>query len=328
MSIVVEAKYTEVIPFHNGLARLCNEENVDRVINEKLEHVCDLPRPYYVYISDFTKNQVAVKLERSFIPVCSIINLSGKVLSKGIYLNIEFLATVAENDYYKAQNRDYKWGILKIENGKSCSTHLPFEYISIEGSNTLTVSRSESAYFFIDLLSGKMVFDQKFNNAAVFDEGFCWVKTNRRFNGGGEIINLKGEVVYTHNANSQIIEVGKFQSGLASAKRLHSLNPVKKNGRKPEFSYRYGYIDTDGRWVIPAIFDSAFGFSQEGLAAVCIEDMWGFITTNGQYRIEPKYRMILQDFSNGFAKVELKEYESDVCNDTWIDENGAEYFQD
>ena len=51
---------------------------------------------------------------------------------------------------------------------------------------------------------------------------------------------------------------------------------------------KYGFINRQGEWQIPACFDDALPFS-EGVAAVRIDGKWGFIDQDGQYVIEPQY---------------------------------------
>ena len=52
-----------------------------------------------------------------------------------------------------------------------------------------------------------------------------------------------------------------------------SLALVEKDGK-------LGYVDLDGKLVIPFYFEEAFQFS-EGLAAARFQGMWGYIDTHG-----------------------------------------------
>jgi hypothetical protein len=62
---------------------------------------------------------------------------------------------------------------------------------------------------------------------------------------------------------------------------------------------KWGYIDPDGIWEIPARFDEALSFS-EGLAAVKYYGKWGYIDRNGEWEIEPAY-WEAKPFSEGLA---------------------------
>ena len=74
---------------------------------------------------------------------------------------------------------------------------------------------------------------------------------------------------------------------------------VVKNGK-------YGYLNNAGEVAIPLQFDGADHFS-EGLAAVKLNDLWGFIDIKGNVVIEPKYLPRIWGspmiFSEGFAAV-------------------------
>lgn len=93
----------------------------------------------------------------------------------------------------------------------------------------------------------------------------------------------RGVLTYTEVVSPQYENAGSFSEGLA---------PVKQNGK-------WGYIDTEGRVVIPFQYEMAYIFN-EGLAVVAAnpqtktsgegdyaytytEVEWGFINTSGQY---------------------------------------------
>lgn len=63
----------------------------------------------------------------------------------------------------------------------------------------------------------------------------------------------------------------------------------------------YGYIGTDGEYVIAPQYDFALGFS-DGYAAIHSGGKWGYITKNGDAAIEPVYDEA-QNFENGLAIV-------------------------
>jgi hypothetical protein len=57
---------------------------------------------------------------------------------------------------------------------------------------------------------------------------------------------------------------------------------------------KIGYIDRNGRIIIPPQYDAAYGFS-EGLARIRVGDKWGYIDKSGQMVITPQY-----EYSSGF----------------------------
>lgn len=65
---------------------------------------------------------------------------------------------------------------------------------------------------------------------------------------------------------------------------------------------RYGFVDTEGKLVIPATLDEAWSF-QEGLAVVKKDGKWGHIRPDGTFAVPPIYHDAW-GFSDGLAKVE------------------------
>ena len=73
--------------------------------------------------------------------------------------------------------------------------------------------------------------------------------------------------------------------------------------------YRYGYIDGDGNVVIPPRYSDAYRFS-EGLAAVCeeLDGPFGFIDTNGEWAIPPMFDAVIDcGFTEGLCAVVEKD---------------------
>lgn len=64
---------------------------------------------------------------------------------------------------------------------------------------------------------------------------------------------------------------------------------------------KWGFVNKEGELVIPCQFDRADSFS-EGLAAVCINNKWGFINKEGEIVIQCLFNSA-QKFSNGYTVV-------------------------
>lgn len=88
-------------------------------------------------------------------------------------------------------------------------------------------------------------------------------------------------------SGSEINAIWSFQEGLARFKQ----------------NDKYGFLDKQGKRVIPAMYKQARNFS-EGLAAVRIDDRWGFIDKTGRFAIDPTF-LTAHSFSNGRARVNL-----------------------
>jgi len=157
-------------------------------------------------------------------------------------------------------------------------------------------------YGFIDT-SGRMAVKPVFNMANDFSDGLAAVKIPDGSCG------LCGEWVYINKAGQVVIHtkpivgasnyVGDFSDGFAS---------FYSEVGQPDFprNLPYGYLDKNGKVVIPAKFGYAEDF-HEGLAAVAKDFMrtaWGYINQQGEYMIEPKFSDV-GDFQDGLAEVRI-----------------------
>jgi hypothetical protein len=91
----------------------------------------------------------------------------------------------------------------------------------------------------------------------------------------------------------------------------------------------YGYIDRDGKLIIPSQFGRAANF-KEGLAQVCVgsckweqnvgySGKFGFIDHSGHFVINPQYDNA-NDFQNGFASVTIGK--ASEAKNGYIDKTG------
>lgn len=121
-------------------------------------------------------------------------------------------------------------------------------------------------------------------NIFIYDEGLIRVHS--------EISDKYG--LFEHNGNTLLPwnyeMIQDFSEGLAAVK-LHD---------------KYGFIDKSGKMVIPSVYEDAYVFS-EGLAAVEINGKWGFIDKVGKLVIPCNFYGCALKFSEGLAKVLLKE---------------------
>jgi hypothetical protein len=65
---------------------------------------------------------------------------------------------------------------------------------------------------------------------------------------------------------------------------------------------RWGFIDKEGKFILPPTYESAQGFQENGLAIVRLNDAAGIINSDGYFIVNPKYDSI-QAFSEGRAVV-------------------------
>jgi len=165
-----------------------------------------------------------------------------------------------------------------------------YAYPFSEGLAAATESEfGDTGWGYIDR-SGNWAIPPRFDWASSFQFGFAPV--NRKKDCG--YIDKKGDqVLRLHAPGGQqdcASAWGDFTDGLS----------------RWLFGKKYGFIDRNGKTVIPPQFDLTYGFS-EGLAAVEIDKKWGYIETTGRMVIEPQEFWNVKPFHNGLAQVQTKD---------------------
>lgn len=170
-----------------------------------------------------------------------------------------------------------------------------------------------------------------------FFEGLAVVITNNyeKFH----VINKKGDIAFTHSYSW----VNKFSEGLSVVNKNNKMGYIDTNGKEVipctydlayEFSEgmaivykgnKYGFIDTKGNVVIPFEYETdeeiPTGF-HDGLACVYKNGKYGYIDKKGNVVVPYKYD-IAYPFSEGMAVV-AKKVASDVYKYGYIDTSGNE----
>jgi len=157
---------------------------------------------------------------------------------------------------------------------------------------------------FIDK-TGKLVIEPQFERVDCFKEGLA--KVHGESDTG--YINRDGKFVIRGEFESQT----NFGDGLAAVSS-GSAGIVMSGEQDGEYdsSLPFRFIDTSGKMVIPAQFNSVTIFS-EGMAAVGLghiqntQDRWGFINKQGKLVIEPQFNAASR-FSQGLAAVQTGHY--------------------
>lgn len=132
-------------------------------------------------------------------------------------------------------------------------------------------------------------------------------------------INERGEFVFKHLTMQD-------ESNISL-----EVSPLKEGRRRFYDSGKglYGFIDENGKIVIPAKFKAAHDFS-EGLAAFTCNDgsveYWGFIDDSGNEVIHPMFRSEPGDYHNGYALVK-KQNGKYVYIDKEANERSQEYYK-
>ncbi len=137
--------------------------------------------------------------------------------------------------------------------------------------------------------SGKVIVEPKYKYASAFADGRGVVKTakpeKKIF-----CLDTNGKIVYEAPANWSGMK--HYSNGLARV--------------KDKKTRMYGYVDVNGKQVVPFKYNGAKDFS-EGLAKVEIKDskgdyLRGYINTKGEMVIQPD-KWMKGDFSDGLASI-------------------------
>lgn len=205
--------------------------------------------------------------------------------------------------------KDGKWGFIGT-NGKEV---IPFEWSQAEKfSEGLAAVYQGQKVGFIDK-TGELIIPQKYSGATSFRHGIAlaYNKEDEQWN----IINTKGEVIavtkWNWEAYPEVIGEDRITFRIAvenSATGLHGLSDSKGNvlveptwarvgtatgldsglavavlpGENGQAWGKAGYIDRDGKVVIPYKFDYTNWF-KDGMAFATEGDMSGYIDTSGKF---------------------------------------------
>lgn len=264
-------------------------------------------KPIFSYVHPFYEGIAAVEINGLW----GFINDKGKLLAKNIYIDLgktnEGLVPVC--------NQNGKWGYIDV-NGK---TKIPFLYDYAQSFNHgLAPVSIDTLHGYIDV-NGNIKIDKNFKFVSGFnDDGFALVAT--AYNNAYIIDTLGNIHDYMGNNQFALPSEGIFQSVVNNKWGFYDL-ATRKNIVLHEFDLVYhfnsglaavrknskwGYINKDGKLVIPYQFDDASSFS-EGFAAVEVNKKKGYIDTKGDYLFEPQFESA-GTFTNDVAEVEMNGY--------------------
>jgi hypothetical protein len=272
--------------FSEGFARV-EQNNLWGFINTKGEIVI---QPKFTAVRDFKNDIAAVRLEDKW----GYIDKSGNY-----FVNPKFYGAKDFNDGGAMVKDKTGWVYLNATKSTFPSNR---EYeIRKEFSNEMAAVLKDKLWGYINA-NGDMLIQAQFDDADKFIDGFAPVKIDKFWG----YINKKGEFLVP-----TIFEVAKeFNEGMALV-RDHGIyfyinTSGDEIGRNSNYIVKYnfhdglariiqngkwGFIDKEGKIIIPAIYNKVEDFSN-GFAAVLISGKWGFINKNGEIAVDPKYRKV------------------------------------
>jgi len=182
---------------------------------------------------------------------------------------------------------------LKIPNGKEifrvCNFHSGLALVIIKDN----YSDNDLAYGFIDK-TGKWFLEPIFQHSTSFVEGIAYVVKDNK----GYFMDTKGNfITQLDNKNGMITQSGNSDLfDLSEGFALVYFDSVTVNT-----SFSTSFINKKGERITSQLFERANRFS-DGMAAIQLDDKWGFIDTTGNIVIQPQYD-IRSNFSEGLAPV-------------------------
>lgn len=174
---------------------------------------------------------------------------------------------------------DCKWGFVD-KKGKFV-IEPTFDKVYNFTANGLARAKKDDAWGFINQ-KGEVVIGYNYDMVYNFDDDYAYVKVDDKYGA----INEKGEYLFVP------------QYDMCYAFTSSGLALVKHNSRA-------FFINKKGQNVFgDKTFEDAGAFGENGLARVEVDDKWGFINTDGEFVIEPIYDTALSFEDDSVVGVE------------------------
>lgn len=287
---VFDKKYVNVGPFSNGYAAVEEEPNsaIYTFIDRNGKSLTDqtFRMPY-----DFSEGYAVVKVDVTGGGHYryTYMDTEGKLFGQPRYL----AATSFSEGYAAVQGNDKNWMVLN-KRFVATANNLPYDEIANFHEGLARVKIGDR-YGFIDTLGNLKIAMRDDYCDYYFSEGLCVVKREGRFG----YMDMTGKIVipcrFTYAdafscSRAVVSESAPGESGMITERGVidHEGNYVveeKKFDFIETFSEDYavaskdgkkGFIDVNGRVVIPMIYENARSF-HEGYAAVRVDRKWGFL---------------------------------------------------
>ncbi len=223
-----------------------------------------------------------------------------------------------------------QFAMLKFANKDFKNIQKHYKKFHDINSNKYLAVYKQGLYGILDMETEKLVVPHKYQKICDFKENFAWVKAKNKW---GFINKDLIEIVPPKYVDAFGLDNGNFQLGVIHCvgtpqitDDLSGLTTWYKENRKknPPILYnriqgfsegltpiklrkKWGFIDTNGNLAIKPRFEYAKPFSF-GTSAVCLNGKWGFINSKGIFVIKPQYAdcTSFMKHSQALAKVNLK----------------------
>jgi len=218
------------------------------------------------------------------------------------------------NNFYIVEKEETSFFLNR--KGKSINN----EFESLSEFNGFRAAFKKDGYVgYIDTL-GNTIIPPIYEEGSDFENGFAQVKKKELcglINEDGKfIIPLKFDFI--GNTNKTLIKVvskgkcgyfdksgfNKIPFGNLCASPILGIDGFNGPLARIDKKSKKGFIDVNGKIVIPTIYDDAQYYS-EGLIAVRKKKLWGFIQKNGKMAVDFQFDAVYP-FSGGYSKVKKK----------------------
>lgn len=276
--------------------------------------------PVYAKAWDYSEERAFVSGENvsNYVYYMDMIDLSGEVIKKSVHPVSHFKngMAIVEMPIGEGENKSYKSGVMdregnwivpprydKVEKFKDGyaivwdndregvidekgNDIIPLEYKTISACEDYFKITDEKNKVGLANREGKIIISPKYSN--------CWVNSligliEIENKGKYGLADLNGKVILKPT-------LGYISSYFVEGKYL---KVETKDGKS-------GWMDIKGNLLGSQWFDGTKDFS-EGLAAVKINDLWGFIDPDGKIVIEPQFDEVI-DFKNGISIVNVSNH--------------------
>lgn len=231
----------------------------------------------------------------------SVARTSGELITESKYLEIR-----PYSEGYAAVRLGRKWGLVDTSGTEVVAPIYDDIGQCSEGMCAVKVSLK---WGYINT-SGSLLIDHLYVSALPYFRGVAPVKLKSAYG----LIDREGKTIAKHNyaliervPGSNVFSYRlDGQNGLMSptgkqltTARYHKFKDIGENRIAYQEGLYWGIMDTLGRSLSMAIYDKVGVFAY-GLCPVNYQGQWGFIKTNGYYRVNPQYRAVTP-FSDGLA---------------------------
>lgn len=309
--IILDFKYSSISPFDgNWKISLPNSKPI--FFNNKGHEIIGLK---YSKFGGFSDEMCAVQIDSLW----GFINKKGEEV-----IPCQFTEVKKFSEGWAAVRYDDYWFFIDKSGEKVLHLNDHIKFVETVGTfkNGLCWFKTGKWHGYFDK-SGNIRIEAAFTKAFDFENGIARVVFNKKtglIDTNGEWVlkpkNLEVIFPFDENGIAVIREHFKKPSGLINLKgeiltelKYRKIEPPKNGFYKVSDGDLWGFLDTNGKEVIPLMYDQAMDI-ENGLVAVSLPSQltWFFINTKNERAFKGNYE-IVESFNQGYAFVQKHEFD-------------------